>query len=162
MKLVKEDDPILYEACDKFDFENPAFDLDETLKLMRDVMKRKNGAGLAAPQVGVNSRIFLMVHDNVETVCINPEIFTYSDKQIIYKEGCLSFPNLRLTVKRPEVITVSWYDENGKEHQDRLSYLQSRIFQHEMDHVDGITFQDRVSKLKLKMAETKRKKKVKL
>ena len=83
MKLVKEDNPILYEACAPFDFENPAFDLDETLTLMRDIMKRKNGAGLAAPQVGVNSRIFLMDHDHVETVCINPEIFTYSDEQIL-------------------------------------------------------------------------------
>lgn len=162
MKLVKEDNPILFTACEPFDFENPAFDLDETLSLMKDIMKRKNGAGLAAPQVGVNSRIFLMEHEGVSHTCINPEIFTYSDEQIIYKEGCLSFPNLRLTVRRPQVITVSWYDENGKEHQDRLNFLWSRIFQHEMDHVDGITFQSRVSKLKLKMAETKRKKKVKL
>ena len=162
MKLVSETDTVLHTNCQPFDFDNPAFDLDETLTLMQEVMKSKNGAGLAAPQVGIDSRIFIMEQDGVVTNCINPEIFTFGDEMIPYKEGCLSFPNLRLTVRRPKRITVCWFNEDGKESQAHLDNHRSRVFQHEYDHINGITFQSRVSKLKLKMAEQKRKKKVKV
>jgi len=125
---------------------------------MFSIMKENNGVGLAAPQCGNLVRIFIMGDDTRQFNCINPELFTQSDEKVMYKEGCLSFPGLYMNILRPKTITCRWFDENGKEHQERFHHLWSRVFQHEIDHLDGINFQQRVSRLKLSMAEKKRKK----
>jgi len=156
MKLVCESSKLLKTPCENIDFDNPQIDLDKTIVAMKKVMKEFNGVGLAAPQVGLLYNIFVMENDDKFTACINPEILTFSDETIFFEEGCLSFPKLRLKIKRSELITCKWHGVDGREYQDRLRRLNSRIFQHEYDHLQGITFRDRASKLKLQMAEKKR------
>lgn len=156
MQLVCESSKLLKTPCENINFDSPQIDLDETIASMKKVMKDNDGVGLAASQVGLLYNLFIMENDGKFTACINPEIFTWSDETIFYEEGCLSFPNLRLKIKRSELITCKWHGVDGREYQDRLHKLNSRIFQHECDHLQGITFRDRASKLKLKMAEKKR------
>ncbi len=156
MQLVCESSSLLKTQCEDIDFENPQIDLERTIASMSEVMKEHQGVGLAAPQVGLLYNLFVMKRHDKFTACINPEIFTFSDETIFFEEGCLSFPNLRLRIKRSELITCKWYGVDGKEYEDELRKLSSRIFQHEYDHLQGITFRERASKLKLQMAEKKR------
>ena len=128
-------------------------------KEMADVMNENYGVGLAANQIGESVSVFIMLMDLKDTVMIiNPVIVSMSQKKVLLPEGCLSDPGLNLFVKRPEVIDVQYVTSNGDMRMDTLSGTNARIFQHEYDHLLGITFDDRVGALKLKMARAKQKK----
>jgi len=170
MDLRLENDPILKQTMPVYDFENPPEFLTEDLGLdsltdsMLVTMKINNGMGLAAPQVGYNLRIFVMKIAGVDglndelLVCINPEIEQQSEEVTVDQEGCLSFPDLSLTVIRPTNIYVSYYGVEGFILRRWLTGVSARCFCHELDHLNGVTFDTRVAKLSLKMAKDKRKK----
>lgn len=168
MNLVLAPDVMLENAVERFDAGqmHPApIALD-----MIDLMKKHSGLGLSANQVGLNAQIFVMKpvlnkqHGDV-TVVINPIIKGLSKETDQGPEGCLSHPGLILKVKRP-ISCVVEFDTLTPDMRDvihveaKYDDIDARIFLHEYDHLHGIQFIDRVSKLKLTMAEKKRRKKV--
>lgn len=133
-------------------------ELQEYCEQLSKTMKVNGGIGLAAPQVGDNVRIFVMNINGTEWTCINPKIQRTSFDKEFYKEGCLSFPGLRLNIQRPSVILATYFDYNGDEHTEEMEGLVARCFQHEYDHINGITFDEHVGEVKLKIAKSKIKK----
>jgi len=121
----------------------------EIVTLMLQTMYTEDGIGLAAPQVGINKQI-LVVDCELEDpnippfVLINPKITAYSREVALGQEGCLSIPNVFMDVKRPESIEVSYKDEHGRPQKRLFSGLPARVIQHEMDHLNGVLFVDRV------------------
>jgi len=111
---------------------------------MFETMDAANGVGLAAPQVNINKRFFvLMADDDVRRVFINPQIISTSGDLVDYEEGCLSIPKIYEVIKRPSKVTVQALDENGKKFTIEAEGLLARIIQHEYDHLEGIVFIDK-------------------
>ena len=157
-KLLESDNPILKVKLEDF---NPELNRQEIKDNLIETMQHYEGIGLSANQVGVMERVFVM-YNHVETkqiiACFNPKIIKEGEEKVLIDEGCLSFPGLWVKVNRPETIEVEYEDENGEKVQRELYGLQSRIFQHEYDHMEGSNFTEKVSKLKLDMAIKKQKK----
>lgn len=129
--------------------------VDENIKKivadMFETMKVKDGVGLAATQVDIHKRIFVMDYNEKKYCLINPKIIK-KEGSIIWNEGCLSFPGVYAKVKRSNKVTVSYLDENGQEQTlEAEEGLMSVCIQHEIDHLDGITFFDHLKPLKQKM-----------
>ena len=118
-----------------------------------------NGIGLAANQIGLDAKVFVM-GDSEEnsTMCINPTVLQYTEDTQDDIEGCLSFPNIFVKIKRPKEILAEWYDENLEKQTVKIEGYSAKCYLHEMDHLLGITFKDRASKLKWNMATKKAKK----
>lgn len=154
IKLLDEDDKQLREVSEPWDLEKDG-DPTELIKAMTKIMFENNGIGLAAPQVGVQKRIFIMGNPDKLIVCINPKILETGD-EIQVQEGCLSFPNLWLNVKRPDFIKVRYQQISGTVVEQELGGLPSRVFQHEFDHLNGICFDTKVAKVSLQLAKERR------
>ena len=153
--LVNENDPILLGIAPQFDFSNPVIDHNELVTAMFEIMEQERGVGMAAPQLGISTRLFVM-NVGTPTVCFNPEIVSSSSENEIHQEGCLSFPNLWLKVARAKSVHVKYTDAENCEQKRYLTDLEAVVFQHELDHLNGICFTKRVSSLVLKMAEKRR------
>ena len=150
MEIKIYPDPILLENCN--DVVNIDEDLVSTAKEMIDTMKSVEGIGLAAPQVGILQRFFVCIDFSDENreeslVLINPQI-TKKEGRIESKEGCLSIPGFYEYVYRYENSENKALDLDGKEVVYNPQGLQSVVFQHEYDHLDGILFPDRMSQIK--------------
>lgn len=156
LKLIKSTDPILRTETELFDFSNPADNLKMIIPQMIMVMKSSGGIGLAAPQVGLSLRVFIMKIESNEFICINPVILGKSIDTEVVEEGCLSFPDIRLAITRPKSVIVEYQDPTGKTISTELEGLESRCFQHELDHLNGVTFDQKVSKLILNMAKRRK------
>jgi peptide deformylase len=154
LMLVDENDTILRQPCPLYDFSTNE-DLDLMYLEMLRVMNEHSGIGLAAPQVGISSRIFIFGDPAV--LVINPEVIAQHGELSFMREGCLSFPGLYLNIKRYSKIDVRYQNIKGEIIEDRLDGLMARCFNHETDHVDGIVFTARAAKLSLKLALAKRK-----
>lgn len=118
-------------------------------KLISDMiatLTAHNGIGLAAPQVGESLRLCIIEHDNEHLILINPEIKKLSGKEVEIEEGCLSFPGRFINVKRKAKVKVKALDASGKKQIIRAKGLLARAIQHEIDHLDGVLFIDRVKK----------------
>lgn len=160
LKLLEENDTQLSEISEDWDFRLDG-DPSELIKEMAKVMFTQGGIGLAAPQCGVKKRIFIMGNPEELIACINPKVVSLSEERATSQEGCLSFPNLWLNVKRPSTVKVSYQNVLGEETEAELDGLHARVFLHEFDHLMGITFDQRASVLGLAMAKDRRKKKQK-
>jgi peptide deformylase len=112
---------------------------------MFDTMRDAPGVGLAAPQVGVLERIFVWENEDQSGVLINPRVVRRSNNAEEGEEGCLSLPGVVYTVERPAEVTVEAVDENWKPVTIEAKELLARIFQHEIDHLDGVLFIDHLS-----------------
>lgn len=158
MKLIYEPDPILKQKAEPWDFKNH-IDAEVVEQEMLEIMKNNNGIGLAANQVGLLRRVFvLQLQDGRKVGCFNPYVVCGNNDLIHDQEGCLSFPNLWLKVKRHNKITAAYLDNTGKQCIIELEGIDSRCFQHELDHLDGVTFTEYVSDLKLQIARKKQRK----
>lgn len=158
LKLVTDPDPILTQIAERWDFENHV-NAEVIEREMLETMKANKGIGLAGNQVGLLRRVFVMkLSDGREIGCFNPNILVGDNADITDDEGCLSFPNLWLKVPRNNKITASYLDNTGKQCIIELEGIDSRCFQHELDHLNGITFTEYASDLKLKMAQKKQRK----
>lgn len=158
MNLVKYSDPILEERIPEFDFENPSVDPIQLEKDMIELMMSSGGIGLAANQVGVKARMFVMGHPKFKEhaqAFFNPVIVGVTDDLIDDEEGCLSFPNVYVKLKRPRGILVRFQNSKGETQEAEFFGLESRCFLHEFDHLEGITFKDRLSPLKWALAVKK-------
>jgi peptide deformylase len=125
----------------------------DMIKLMLD----ERGMGLAANQIGITKRFFAIGHDSFDTfqkhaIIWNPQVINSSEEKVIDVEGCLSFKNVFVKVERPKIIEVQYETTQSKTRFAKLDGMESKCFQHELDHLDGITFNKRVSKLRWQMA----------
>lgn len=120
-------------------------EIKKLISEMLETLRSQEGIGLAAPQVGSNKRICLIELENEVFILINPEIKKLSGSQINLEEGCLSFPGKFISVPRYEKIKVKALDSNGKKQIIRARGLLARALQHEIDHLDGVLFVDRVT-----------------
>ena len=115
-------------------------------RVLVDNMIHHQGIGISANQIGIWERAFAMVRDlenNEVMVCFNPRIVKSYSEEVEMEEGCLSYPELFLKIKRPDKIIVKYEDEDKKTHKIKLQGLASRVFQHEYDHMEGIDFTQR-------------------
>jgi peptide deformylase len=138
---------------------------DDFEQQMKTLMVESNGIGLAANQIGMTQRFFCIghkyfMHFKEPTVIYNPMIITKSKEEMVDEEGCLSFPNVLVKVKRPKGIEVAYQDNKGKTHTARLIGYEAKCFQHENDHLDGICFNMK-SKTRWSLKKTLRPRKVK-
>jgi peptide deformylase len=154
-------DKILHKKVDEV--EQVDNEIIELITDMFDTMRNAGGIGLAANQVGANKSIFVVdisavegYENNKPMVLINPKITNYSEEKSLFEEGCLSIPELRAEIKRPESITIQYYDTDLNEQTLSAKKLLSRVMQHEYDHLKGVLFIDLVD------AETKKKMKKQL
>ena len=143
LELTPNTHPILHEKvkpCSK-DLDRP-----EMSRILKENMIHYEGVGLSANQIGIGERVFIMML-NLETeetiTCFNPRIIKRYDDDVWCEEGCLSFPDEIINVKRPDRIVVKYEDEDKKDHKIKLSGMAARIFLHEFDHLEGIVFTQR-------------------
>lgn len=148
LPIVKTPDPLLKERSKEITIEQlQSKEMQEFLDVMIETMIVEDGIGLAAPQVGKSWRIIVVTRNNAPEVFINPEITQRSLRKVKVEEGCLSVPGLTGMVQRHRGITLKALNRNGNEITVETDDFTSVIFQHEIDHLDGILFTDRASKL---------------
>ena len=141
--LIPSEDPLLHKKIKKCSYDLDRSKLSYTLN---ENMFHYKGVGLSANQIGIEERAFVMMVDDetLETItCFNPKIIKYYKDEIIFEEGCLSYPDLFIKISRPSTIVVKYEDEGKKLHKVKYTELVSRIFQHEYDHMEGIDFTQR-------------------
>jgi peptide deformylase len=160
LTLLSDKAPILKKEIAPVDVELIGESLKELSERLHATRRAYHAVGLAANQVGIKARMFVMGNAALEFTCINPEIIEASETEIAADEGCLTFPSLRLKVKRAAEVKVRYIDENLEQKEHVFKGLFARCFQHELDHLNGVTFDTKVSKLVLIMAEKKAKKKL--
>jgi peptide deformylase len=151
LKIVLAPDPALRKTCDPL--EQVDSHHQKLIKEMFETMYEANVVGLAAPQVGVNKRIFIIdagIREEIKNpiAMINPIITNIKKNISIYEEGCLSFPGHYAELERPDEITVEYLDEYNKKQRLITKDFTSRVIQHELDHINGILFIDHLSRLK--------------
>ncbi len=156
-EIFQMGDPLLYQRSEEItDFDSAQLHI--LIKDMFDTMADSDGAGLAAPQVGVLQRlvIFSVVSNPrypdaetvPQTILINPEIEELNDEQEAGWEGCLSIPGMRGVVSRPSHIRYSGYNEKGEKFSREVSGFHARVVQHECDHLDGILYPMRIKDIR--------------
>ena len=171
LKLIPPTDPRVRSAVAPFTDdmlkEHDFKDRKELSEEMFKSMARYGGIGLSANQVGLPFNMFVLgnhlsLENGLKMACFNPMIVSTSEETIMMKEGCLTYPFLFLSIKRPRKCVVKYTDENGDLKEGNLDGMISRIFQHEYEHMLGRNFTEHVSKFKLKRAEEKAKKQFKI
>jgi len=168
LPIVAYGDPVLKREAEDIDKDYPG--LDELIDNMFETMYNAQGVGLAAPQIGKSIRLFIVDaspfgedEDDPEAqkvkdfkrVFINAEIVDEYGQPWVFKEGCLSIPNIREDVSRDELIKVQYYDRDWNFREEEFDGYAARIIQHEYDHVDGILFTDHLNPLKKKLLKRK-------
>jgi len=131
---------------------------------MCEFMLASKGIGLAANQIGITKRVFVMGSNNIPDfpkpfALFNPRIIESSKELVLDEEGCLSYPGLFLTVKRPSWVVAEYQNSKGDIVEARFDGYLAKCFQHELDHLDGVCFVDRVSQMKVNLAMKKLRKK---
>jgi peptide deformylase len=158
LKLVSTDNPILREEMPAFDFENPPCNPIQLVKDLTETMIANKGLGLSANQCGLKYRVFV-ISSNPVIACFNPKIVDETKlNTVLMDEGCLSFPNLFLKVKRPRTIKVRFTQPNGETITQKFDGITARCFLHELDHLNGILFTSRVNTFHLEQGMRYKKK----
>ena len=165
MKLIKEDNEILIRPMPAFDFNNPIMPPQELVDEMQRVRKENGGVGLAAPQVGVETRVLVIGAGGMETdgvdefnkAFFNPSIKYLEGEESYMIEGCLTFPGLFVKIKRPDAACINYCDQDGVNFEEVFTGMTSRILQHEIDHLNGVLFTTRANRVHLEKAKRDRK-----
>ncbi|VBB43457.1 Peptide deformylase [uncultured Paludibacter sp.] len=139
--------------------------LKELVQNMYETMTHAEGVGLAAPQIGLPIRVLVIDLAPFEEsdpeiadfkiAMINPEIVEESEETVAYDEGCLSIPGINETVIRPESVVVNYFDEDFNEHEEEFDGFKARVIQHEIDHLEGHLFTDRINPLRRQLIKSK-------
>jgi peptide deformylase len=159
--LVPENDPILKEILPEFNFDNPPVNPTDFASALVETCKSNKGYGLSANQCGFKHRVFVMGAGDDYVAFFNPKIISTSG-EVHMAEGCLSFPFLGLHITRPAIVEVEYQDFNGVVRTTKFSGVSARCFLHELDHLQGITFLERVKPLALQQSLKKRNKLMKI
>jgi peptide deformylase len=161
LSIIKFPNPVLRQKVEEFDFENCILDPVKLEQELIETMLAYDGIGLAAVQVGKTLRVFVMGHrDNPDAAqaFFNPMVVATVDEIEDLEEGCLSFPGIYVNIKRPKKILARWQNSKGEWQESEFDGYNCKCFLHELDHLEGIVFQDRVSTLKWALAIKKNKK----
>ena len=144
--IIKEVKRLREKVTEDWSFENPKMETKEFVKELVDAMWSHSGLGVSANQLGHSYRVFAMRGETKKDsiVCFNPKIKDFSPEMNTMEEGCLSLPDVFARVVRPAYVAISYLDEVGKEEGQLASGMTARVFQHELDHLDGILFTDRI------------------
>ena len=170
LPIVAYGDPVLRKKAKEITQDYP--NLKELIENMKETMYHAYGVGLAAPQVGLPIRLFMIdpspfAEDEdleeeeraqlkgLKKVFINPEILEERGDEWAFNEGCLSIPDIREDVFRQPDITIEYYDEDFLKHTETYTGLAARVIQHEYDHIEGILFTDKLSSLKKRLIKNK-------
>lgn len=154
-------DPVLRKKAESISKDFP--DLSGFIQNMFETMYNSDGVGLAAPQVGQPIRIFVLdtTHEDedepagIKKAFINPVILEKSGDEWVMNEGCLSLPEIREDVVRPETVKIKYFDENFNEFTEEYNGFTSRVIQHEYDHLEGVMFVDYLNPLKKRILKSK-------
>lgn len=158
-------EPTLRAECNEIQRTFPK--LEELIQNMWDTMYHTNGVGIAAPQIGLSIRLFVVdsseMYDEEENpnekgikkVFINPIIISENGMEWEYEEGCLSIPGIREFVSRKSEVTIKYYNEKFELLTETFNGLNARVIQHEYDHIEGILFVDKISSLKRQLLRNK-------
>jgi peptide deformylase len=158
LRLVSETDPILRQVLTDFDFKNPPVNAIQLASSLVETCKQNRGIGLSANQCGYPFRVFVMGANDDYVAFFNPKITSKSKEDVHMMEGCLSFPFLGLMITRPKEIEVEYQDYMGEAKQAKFTGLSARCFLHELDHMNGIVYTDKVKPLSLQQGMKKRNK----
>jgi peptide deformylase len=171
LPIVAFGDPVLKKKAVDITKDYPG--LSQLIANMFETMKNAKGVGLAAPQVGVSIRLFIIdaspyvVNDdeeeeddeeglkNFKKIFINARILSEEGDKWKFNEGCLSIPTIREDVERKPDLRIKYLDENFVEHEESYNGVRARIIQHEYDHTDGILFTDRINPLRKQLLKRK-------
>jgi peptide deformylase len=158
LNIVKFPDNILRTKILDFDFDNPSMDPVQLEKDMIEHMLTNDGIGLAANQIGISVRMFVMGHKATPELAqafFNPMVVATTDTVEDLEEGCLSFPGIYVNIKRPTAIKARWQNSKGEWQESDFDGYNCKCFLHELDHLEGIVFKDRISPLKWAVAVKK-------
>jgi peptide deformylase len=159
LAVYDERHPMLSVVMPEYDTSSlPNSRMNELTARLKLTMKLYSGIGLSANQCGVKERVFVIGTDQFQMVCINPRIISYSAEETKRKEGCLSSPGLFVTIPRSNSIDVEYYTELGELKQLTLDGVTAQCFQHELDHLNGITFTSKAGPVALQLAKKKQQK----
>lgn len=150
--LIPKDHDLLRTKLEPFDFSNPPTDPIQLAKDLTETMLHHNGIGLAANQVGLPYRVFV-IKSNPVLACFNPKIVSQSGEEIELEEGCLTFPNYYVKIRRPKQIRVRYTYPNGETVTQIYDGMTARIFQHELDHLNGVLFMSHATLYRRQQAE---------
>tara|TARA_R110002073_G_scaffold8207_6_gene45871 strand:+ start:116 stop:703 length:588 start_codon:yes stop_codon:yes gene_type:complete len=170
LPIVAYGDPVLRKVAKDIDSDYP--NLSKLIDNMKQTMYNAQGVGIAAPQIGKSIRLFVIdatpfAEDedlskkeqeqlsNFNRVFINPKVVNEEGDEWAFSEGCLSIPDIREDVFRPDSVTFEYQDETFEKHTLTLTGLAARVFQHEYDHLEGILFTDKLSSLKKRILKKK-------
>jgi peptide deformylase len=159
LNIIKFPDLILRKKISDFDFSDPSMDPIQLEKDLVETMLKNNGIGLAANQVGISARVFVMGHKQIPETAqafFNPHVVATVDEIFDLEEGCLSFPGIFVKVKRPSKILAKWQNSQGEWQQSEFGGYDCKCFLHELDHLEGIVYKDRISSLKWDRATKKK------
>jgi len=130
-------------------------DLSELFDSMTETMYTADGVGLAAPQIGVSKQLFVVDASEGPMIFVNPEIIQKDDEEETVEEGCLSLPGIHVDVTRAKRVVVSSMDASGSVHEIEASGLLARVFQHEIDHLNGVLIIDHASSIQRALLKSK-------
>jgi peptide deformylase len=160
LPIVAYGDPVLKKVCTPIDKSYP--ELEQLIKNMFETMYHASGVGLAAPQVGLPIRLFIVDtgsdgsgKEGYKKVFINAEILEETGEPWAFNEGCLSIPDVREDVFRKPNVRIRYYDENWEQHVDEVDGMPARVIQHEYDHIEGKLFTDTLGLLRKRMLKSK-------
>jgi peptide deformylase len=163
LPIVAFGTPVLKQKAQDISADYP--NLNDLISNMFQTMYNANGVGLAAPQVGLSIRLFIVDATpfadeephlkGFKKTFINAQIIEETGETWSFNEGCLSIPEIREDINRHESLTISYYDENWKHHEETYNGLAARIIQHEYDHIEGKLFIDKLSPLRKAMLNKK-------
>ncbi|WP_276089247.1 peptide deformylase [Pedobacter sp. JY14-1] len=161
LPIVAYGDPVLKKVCTPIDESYP--ELQTLIANMFETMYNAHGVGLAAPQIGLPIRLFIVDtapgddedKDRYRKVFINAEILEETGEPWAFNEGCLSIPEIREDVMRKPNVKIRYYDENWQLHEEDVSGMAARVIQHEYDHIEGTLFTDKLGLLRKRMLKGK-------
>ena len=142
LKLVDASNHILKQKMEDFDFTNPPIDPIQLAKDLAETMIENKGPGLAANQVGLPYRVFVLTGSPINA-CFNPKVVDSTSEMVYLDEGCLSYPGLVVKIKRPKMLRVRFTMPNGETKTEKFDGMTARCFLHELDHLNGIVHLDR-------------------
>jgi peptide deformylase len=154
--LLPEGSPSLSESLPEFDFANPPTNPTAFASSLVETCIKNRGLGLSANQCGFPYRVFVAGAEDNYVAYFNPKVISMSQEETLGDEGCLSFPNLFLKVYRPNWVKIEYQDFNGEKHTEQFEGLTARVLLHEIDHMNGITFNHRTKPMALKSGLDKR------
>jgi peptide deformylase len=150
--ILGKDHPILKEEMPAFDFKNPVVDPVELYNDLAETMRENEGMGLSANQIGVRTRAFVMRGEEIIGV-FNPRVVDTSSEMVTLEEGCLSYPNLFVKIKRPKSIKVRFTTPDGQTSTKTFTGMTARVFLHELDHLNGVCHTSRANRYHLEQAK---------